>query len=126
MIARDVPARSKGGIVNSSMYSSLTLLNDPLTNQGVAFGEAQRSALGLRGLLPSAVGDIEEQVARAYAEFGEEPSDLARHVSLRAVQHTNETFFYRLVSEHIEEMLPIVYTPTVGLAGQQFSEIYRR
>jgi malate dehydrogenase (oxaloacetate-decarboxylating) len=105
---------------------ALAWLNDPLINQGIAFGEAQRSELGLRGLLPSAIGDVDQQVARAYAEFGSEPTDLARHINLRALQDTNETVFYRLVSEYIEEMLPIVYTPTVGLACQQFSEIYRR
>jgi malate dehydrogenase (oxaloacetate-decarboxylating) len=105
---------------------ALAVLNDPLSNQGIAFGEADRSELGLRGLLPSAIGDIDQQVALAYAEFRSEPTELARHINLRALQDANETVFYRLVGEHIEEMLPIVYTPTVGLACQQFSEIYRR
>jgi malate dehydrogenase (oxaloacetate-decarboxylating) len=109
-----------------SANPALGLLNDPLANQGIAFDEEQRSALGLRGLLPAAIGDIDQQVARAYAEFGQESTDLARHINLRALQDTNETVFYRLVSEHVEEMLPIVYTPTVGLACQQFSQIYRR
>ncbi len=106
--------------------SALELLSDPLTNHGVAFGEEQRSELGLRGLLPPAVGDLDMQVTRAYSAFGQQSTDLARHINLRALQDTNETVFYRLVSEHVEEMLPIVYTPTVGLACQQFSEIYRR
>ena len=106
--------------------SALELLSDPLTNHGVAFGEDQRSELGLRGLLPPGIGDLDMQVARAYGAFGQESTDLARHINLRALQDTNETVFYRLVSEHVEEMLPIVYTPTVGLACQQFSEIYRR
>jgi malate dehydrogenase (oxaloacetate-decarboxylating) len=114
------------GIVENPKNPALALLNDPLINQGIAFGEVQRSELGLRGLLPSAIGHIDQQVARAYAEFSSEPTDLARHINLRALQDTNETVFYRLVSEHTEEMLPIVYTPTVGLACQQFSEIYRR
>jgi malate dehydrogenase (oxaloacetate-decarboxylating) len=123
---RDAPAPSRVGTVGASQNPALTLLNDPLANRGIAFSEEQRSELGLRGLLPSAIGDIEEQVARAYAEFGQEPTDLARHINLRALQDTNETVFYRLVSEHVEQMLPIVYTPTVGLACQRFSEIYRR
>ena len=71
-------------------------------------------------------GDAEQQVDRRYQAYQEQPTDVARHINLRALQDTNETLFYRLVSDHIEEMLPILYTPTVGLACQRFSEIYRR
>jgi len=112
--------------VENPANPALALLNDPLTNRGVAYADADRSRLGLRGLLPPAIGDLESQVRRAYAEFQREPTDLARHVNLRALQDANETVFYRLLREHLEEMLPIVYTPTVGEACQQFSEIYRR
>ena len=101
-------------------------LEDPLWNKGTAYTEAERSALGLRGLLPSVVETLDQQAARCYQAFREQPTDIARHVNLRALQDTNETLFYRLVSEHVEEMLPIIYTPTVGLACQRFSEIYRR
>ena len=101
-------------------------LEDPLRNKGTAYTEAERSSLGLRGLLPSVVETLDQQAARSYQAFREQPTDLARHVNLRALQDTNETLFYRLVSEHVEEMLPIIYTPTVGLACQRFSEIYRR
>jgi len=101
-------------------------LEDPLRNKGTAYTEAERSALGLRGLLPSVVETLDQQTVRCYQAFWEQPTDIARHVNLRALQDTNETLFYRLVSEHVEEMLPIIYTPTVGLACQRFSEIYRR
>jgi malate dehydrogenase (oxaloacetate-decarboxylating) len=101
-------------------------LDDPLTNKGTAFTEAERSELGLRGLLPAGVETLEQQVRRRYQAYQEQPTDIARHINLRALQDTNEMLFYRLVADHIEEMLPILYTPTVGQACQRFSEIYRR
>jgi len=106
--------------------SSVRALEDPLTNKGTAFTEEERSALGLRGLLPSVVETLDHQVARCYQAFREQASDIARHINLRALQDLNETLFYRLVTDHAEEMLPIIYTPTVGLACQRFSDIYRR
>jgi malate dehydrogenase (oxaloacetate-decarboxylating) len=106
--------------------SGVPVLEDPLTNKGTAFSEEERSGLGLRGLLPAVVETLEQQVRRRYQAYQEQPTDLARHINLRALQDTNETLFYRLVSDHIEEMLPVLYTPTVGLACQRFSEIYRR
>ena len=112
--------------MNDSNDSSVHTLEDPLLNKGTAFTEAERSELGLRGLLPSVVETLEQQVARSYQASLQQPSDLARHINLRAVQDANETLFYRLILDHVEEMLPIIYTPTVGLACQQFSEIYRR
>ena len=102
------------------------MLEDPLTNKGTAFSEEERSGLGLRGLLPAVVETLEQQVRRRYRAYQEQPTDVARHINLRALQDTNERLFYRLVSDHIEEMLPILYTPTVGLACQSFSGIYRR
>ena len=106
--------------------SGVRVLEDPLTNKGTAFSEEERSGLGLRGLLPAVVETLEQQAHRRYRAYQEQPTDIARHINLRALQDTNETLFYRLVSDHIEEMLPILYTPTVGLACQRFSEIYRR
>ena len=106
--------------------SGVRVLEDPLTNKGTAFTEEERSELGLRGLLPAVVETLEQQVRRRYQAYQEQPTDVARHVNLRALQDTNEMLFYRLVADHIEEMLPILYTPTVGLACQRFSEIYRR
>ena len=106
--------------------SAMRVLEDPLTNKGTAFSEKERTELGLRGLLPAVVETLEQQVHRRYQTYQEQPTDVARHINLRALQDTNEMLFYRLVTDHIEEMLPILYTPTVGLACQRFSEIYRR
>ncbi|HEY2128333.1 MAG TPA: NAD-dependent malic enzyme [Streptosporangiaceae bacterium] len=106
--------------------SGVRVLEDPLANKGTAFTEAERSERGLRGLLPSVVETLEQQVARSYQAYQQHPSDLARHINLRALQDTNETLFYRLILDHVDEMLPIIYTPTVGLACQRFSKIYRR
>jgi malate dehydrogenase (oxaloacetate-decarboxylating) len=102
------------------------VLEDPLRNKGTAFSEEERSQLGLRGLLPTVAETLEQQVLRRYQAYQKQPTNVARHINLRALQDTNETLFYRLVSEHLEEMLPILYTPTVGVACQYFSEIYRR
>ncbi|MFI5609273.1 NAD-dependent malic enzyme [Amycolatopsis sp. NPDC051903] len=101
-------------------------LFNPLTTKGTAFTRAERRELGLLGLLPLAEKTIGEQVAHTYGEMSRQREDLDKHVFLRGLQDRNETLFYRLLSEHVEEMLPIVYTPTVGEACQRFSEIYRR
>jgi malate dehydrogenase (oxaloacetate-decarboxylating) len=102
------------------------LLADAMLNRGTAFTSAERGELGLLGLLPSVVETLEEQVDRAYAAFLGYEKAINRHIYLRQLQDTNEVLFYRLVTEHITEMLPIVYTPTVGEACQRFSDIYRR
>jgi malate dehydrogenase (oxaloacetate-decarboxylating) len=102
------------------------LLFDPLTTKGTAFTHDDRRELGLLGLLPVAVKSIEEQVAHTYHEFSPRRDDLEKHIYLRALQDRNETLFYRLLSDNLEEMMPIVYTPTVGEACRRFSEIYRR
>src|SRR5262249_40696556 len=109
----------------STSSDAIHLLADPLINRGTAFNDSDRTRLGLRGLLPAAVETLDQQVARAYAAFAEQPTDIAKHINLRALQDANETLFYELLEAHIEEMLPIVYTPTVGVACQRFSEIYR-
>src|ERR1700734_934658 len=106
--------------------SGMRVLEDPLTNKGTAFTEAERSELGLCGLVPTAVETLDQQVRRRYRAYQEQPTDIARHINLRALQDTNEMLFYRLVSDPIEEVLPILYPPTVGVACQRFSEIYRR
>src|SRR5271154_6992068 len=102
------------------------LLDTPIWNKGTAFDEAERAALGLRGLLPPHVESLEQQSSRAYEGFKAKTTDLERHIYVRQLQDNNETLFYRLLFDHVEEMLPILYTPTVGLACQQFSHIYRR
>ena len=101
-------------------------LFDALTTKGTAFTEDERRRLGLLGLLPTVVKTLAEQVEHCWHEFSTRRDDLDKHIYLRALQDRNETLFYRLLSEHIPETLPIVYTPTVGEACQRFSEIYRR
>lgn len=102
------------------------VLNDPEINKGTAFTDEERSALALHGLLPPTVETIDEQVARQRHKYDQLHDSLERHIRLRALQDTNEVLFYRFLCAHLTEMLPVVYTPTVGLACQQFSSIYRR
>jgi malate dehydrogenase (oxaloacetate-decarboxylating) len=104
----------------------MNLLNRQELNKGTAFTGEERSQLGLHGLLPPFVETLEEQVVRAYEAYQRKDDDLERHIYLRALQDTNEVLFYRLLLDHIEEMTPVVYTPVVALACQQFSHIYRR
>jgi malate dehydrogenase (oxaloacetate-decarboxylating) len=104
----------------------IDLLHDPMLNKSTAFTDAERKALGLDGLLPAVVESLDQQCVRAYEAFRAYDTDLGRHINLRALQDANEVVFYRLLLDHVEEMLPIVYTPTVGLACQRFSQIYRR
>jgi malate dehydrogenase (oxaloacetate-decarboxylating) len=104
----------------------MDLLDTPLLNKGTAFSADQRAELGLTGLLPPQVETLDEQALRAYEAFRKKPDDLERHIYLRALQDTNEVLFYKLLLDHIEEMTPLVYTPTVALACEQFSHIYRR
>ncbi len=102
------------------------VLADPRLNKGTAFSNDERAALGLHGLLPAAVESIDEQLVRARAEFDRLHDDLERHVYLRALQDHNQVLFHRFVVDNLNDTLPIVYTPTVGLATQQFSRIFRR
>ena len=102
------------------------LLHNPLYNKGSAFTYDERDELGLFGLLPPHIDDLEIQIQRSHQAFASKNTDIGRHIYLRQLQDTNETLFYALVGRYLTEMLPIVYTPTVGLACQRFSEIYRR
>src|SRR6185369_11605574 len=119
-------ASKRSEIQKPAVVSGRDRLNLPILNKGTAFTEAERKQLGLEGLLPPHVETLEEQVERAYEAYKRKDDDLERHIYLRALQDTNEVLFYRLLLDHIEEMTPIVYTPVVGLACQQFSHIYRR
>jgi len=109
-----------------SIARGVDLLNRRELNKGTAFTEEERSKFGLHGLLPPHVESLDEQVIRAYEAYKRKDDDLERHIYLRALQDTDEILFYRLLLDHIEEMTPIVYTPVVGLACEQFSHIYRR
>src|SRR5579864_3607491 len=102
------------------------LLGDPMLNRGTAFTPAEREELDLVGLLPSAVTTLDEQVKRSYAQYQQQPDDLSKNIFLTALQDRNEVLFYRLLSEHLAEMLPVVYDPTVALAIEHYSHEYRR
>ena len=104
----------------------MDLLNRQGLNKGTAFTEHERTEFSLHGLLPPQVETLDVQVVRAYDAYKRKDDDLERHIYLRALQDANEVLFYRLLLDHIEEMTPIVYTPTVALACEQFSHIYRR
>jgi len=114
------------GSASPDLPHGMGLLNRQGLNKGTAFTEQERSELGLHGLLPPYIETLEEQAVRAYGAYKRKDDDLERHIYLRALQDTNEVLFYRLLLDHIEEMTPIVYTPVVALACQQFSQIYRR
>ncbi|AZQ11579.1 NAD-dependent malic enzyme [Shewanella khirikhana] len=107
-------------------FAGPAILEAPLINKGSAFTEEERIFFNLEGLLPYAIETIEEQASRAYDQFKSFSNDLDKHIYLRNIQDTNETLFYRLVQNHIAEMMPIIYTPTVGLACERFSKNYRR
>ncbi|MCF2861554.1 NAD-dependent malic enzyme [Pseudoalteromonas sp. THAF3] len=106
-------------------YAGPTLLETPLLNKGSAFSQRERESFNLAGLLPPRFETIEEQVERCYQQYSSFQDNLNKHIYLRAIQDNNETLYYRLVRDHIEEMMPIIYTPTVGDACEQFSDIYR-
>jgi malate dehydrogenase (oxaloacetate-decarboxylating) len=101
-------------------------LFDALSTKGTAFTHEERRRYGLLGLLPTAEKTLDQQVEHCWNEFSTRRDDLDKHIYLRALQDRNETLFYRVLREHISETMPIVYTPTVGVACQRFSEIYRR
>ncbi len=107
-------------------YAGPALLSTPLLNKGSAFTAEERISFNLEGLLPENTETIQEQVGRAYQQYCNFDNDMDKHIYLRNIQDTNETLFYRLVQNHISEMMPIIYTPTVGAACENFSNIYRR
>lgn len=106
-------------------YAGPSLLETPLLNKGSAFSGRERLNFNLMGLLPPRYENIEEQVKRAYMQYKSFVEPINKHIYLRVVQDNNETLFYRLLNEHLVEMLPIIYTPTVGEACEHFSDIYR-
>src|SRR5262245_56839966 len=118
--------------MNKNLYkvqtslSGYELLNDPLLNKGTAFTEAERDEFDLQGLLPPHVAQLDDQVKRRLDAFRGRHTDMQKYTFLRGLQDSNEILFYALLTRNIEEMMPIVYTPTVGLGCQYFSHIFRK
>ena len=110
----------------SALPRGLTLLHDPLLNKGTAFSDKERDALGLRGLLPPHVSSQDEQVARVLGNLRRLSGDLEKHIALNALHDRNETLFFRILADHPDEMMPLVYTPTVGLACQNYGNIFQQ
>ena len=110
----------------TNMPTGVDLLHEATLNKGTAFTEEEREALGIEGLLPPYVNSLETQVIRVMENFHKKPSDLEKYIYLMSLLGRNETLFYRVVMDKIEEMMPIVYTPTVGRACQEYGHIFRR
>jgi malate dehydrogenase (oxaloacetate-decarboxylating)(NADP+) len=108
------------------MPHGVALLHDPLLNKGTAFSEREREILGLRGLLPAHVLSLEQQARRILTNMRRLPDDLEKYVALNALHDRNETLFFRVVCDNIDEIQPLIYTPTVGLACQRFGHIFQR
>jgi malate dehydrogenase (oxaloacetate-decarboxylating)(NADP+) len=106
--------------------TGVELLHDPTLNKGTAFTEEERASLKLRGLLPPRILTQEQQVQKILENFRKEPSDIEKYLYLESLQDRNEHLFYRVVVDHLQEMMPIIYTPTVGLACQLYGHIWRR
>src|ERR1700730_8192247 len=122
----NMPARAMPSSRPSDSPRGMALLRDPLLNKGTAFTKAERDALGLRGLLPAHVLSMDDQVARVMTNLRALPSDLEKYVALNSLHDRNEALFFRVVCDHIDEIQPLIYTPTVGLACQRFGLIFRR
>ncbi|WP_215796697.1 NAD-dependent malic enzyme [Paludibacterium yongneupense] len=118
--------RHAEGLTIRTTLSEFDVLANPLMNKGTAFSEAERDEFKLHGLLPPSVQTLEEQVSRRLEALRALPTDLDRYVMLRELQDSNETLFYAVLTPHIEEMLPLIYTPTVGAGCQRFSHLYRK
>jgi malate dehydrogenase (oxaloacetate-decarboxylating)(NADP+) len=110
----------------SALPKGIALLQDPALNKGTAFTEAERDTLHLRGLLPPHVSSQEQQLGRVLENFRRKASDLEKYINLSALHDRNEALFFRLLMDHPDEMMPIVYTPTVGLACQRYTHIFQR
>ena len=122
----NAPAQAQPSSQPSDSPRGMALLRDPLLNKGTAFTEAERDALGLRGLLPPHVLSMDEQVTRFMTNLRGLPSDLEKYVALNSLHDRNEALFFRVVCDNIDEIQPLIYTPTVGLACQRFGLIFQR
>jgi malate dehydrogenase (oxaloacetate-decarboxylating)(NADP+) len=114
------------GMAAPGAARGIALLRDPLLNKGTAFTERERDQLGLRGLLPAHILSLKEQADRVLANLRSLPSDLDKYVALNALHDRNEALFFHVVCDNIDEIQPLIYTPTVGLACQKFGHIFQR
>ena len=121
-----MPDKNSAAMQLPALHSRMNYLHDPALNKGTAFTEEERDKLGLRGLLPPGINTMEEQVLRVMGNYNRKTSDLEKYIFLVALQDRNQTLFYRVLTDHLAEMMPIIYTPTVGLACQEFVHIFRR
>lgn len=121
----DVKRDAEGQRYIEVQVTGLALLQNPLLNKTTGFSAAERRELGLEGLIPPHISSFEEQKERTYQRYLDVPNDLAKHEYLRALQDRNEVLFYAVLEDHLEEMLPIIYTPTVGEAVKNYSSNYR-
>jgi malate dehydrogenase (oxaloacetate-decarboxylating)(NADP+) len=121
-----IPASGHGKAPATRLPLGLALLRDPAFNKGTAFTERERDLLGIRGMLPPRVNTIDEQMVRVLGNIGRKASDLEKYIFLMSLQDRNLTLFYRVLLDNIEELMPIVYTPTVGNACLEYSNILRK
>lgn len=113
-------------MLSTREYYGIEILHDPNLNKGTAFTTEERKALGLQGLLPPHVVTLEQQAERVMQSLASKPNDLEKHIFLVSLQERNRTLFYRVVIDHLEEIMPLIYTPTVGKACQEYAHIFRR
>jgi malate dehydrogenase (oxaloacetate-decarboxylating) len=125
MATREAEVDFRDGAIATTLRG-YDVLHTPLINKGTAFRPEERLDLGLTGLLPPSMKTLEQQAARAYRQYSEQPDDLGRNTYLASLHDRNEVLFYHLVSTHLREMLPVVYTPTVAQAIREYSHEYRR
>src|ERR1700694_2589362 len=122
----NTPDRAGARSLAAGAPRGIALLRDPLLNKGTAFTEQERDALGLRGLQPAHVHSLDEQAERMLENLRRLPNDLEKYVALNALHDRNETLFFRVVCDNIDEIQPLIYTPRVGLACQRFGHIFQR
>src|SRR5450631_4739995 len=118
--------RAANPSTDTDLPHGMALLRDPLLNKGTAFTEQERDALGLRGLLPAHVLSMQAQAERVMTNLRRLPNDLEKYVALNALHDRNEALFYRVVCDNIDEIQPLIYTPTVGTACEKFGLIFQR
>ena len=118
--------RTTAASTEADQPHGMALLRDPLLNKGTGFTDQERDTLGLRGLLPAHVLSIQAQAARVLTNLRQQPNDLQKYVALNALHDRNEALFFRVVTDNIDEIQPLIYTPTVGLACQRFGHIFQR